>query len=208
MEENRSEILKAVTQALMDLNDEFQIEQVIKDNKIIFDFNDVQYRLRKPTFIEQENLNKERTKKYLELINNPDFIFREQWIKKYKDKGIDIVDMEHQIRLKQTEIESLLLRLAKSSTPEDIDTLKNQILALRSEQADLTIKKGELLSYSIEDSLMVYINQYVSYLMLEKKDGENWFKAFENYEAFTNTDTKLINKAYYYMTRLIYETEL
>ena len=99
-----------------------------------------------------------------------------------------------------------MLRLAKSNKPEDINTLKTQIESLRGEQAELTIKKTDLMSYSIEDTLLLHINQYVSYLMLDKKVGENWIKAFDTYELFIQSETKLINKTYYYMTRLIYET--
>lgn len=201
----KEQIAKKVSQTLQDLADETAFENLIKDNKIEFTLKGNAYRVRKPNLIEQGLATKARTKKYLELIEDDTCLFREQWVEKYKAKGIDIDKIEREIIQLESEVEKLLLRLAKVEDESDINLLKNEIRTLRDKQVALTMQKTDLLSYSIEDKLLYFVNTYVSYLVLEKKTQDGWKRAFDNYEDFSKSDDSiLINKAFYYMNLIVY----
>jgi len=202
---NKEEIAKKVSKTLQELSDSVAFENIIKDNKIEFVIKDVQYRVRKPNLCEQEIADKEKNRKYVELINDDNCLFREQWIEKYKSKGIDIEKMESKIRQLETEIEKILLKLATVSNEADVDLLKSEIEILRNEQIDLTIKKTDLLSYSIEDKLLYHVNTYVTYLVLEKKENDKYTKVFDSFEEFSSSkNSALINKSFYCINLIVY----
>ena len=209
----KQQIAKEALKVINELEQSVKLENAIKDNKIEFLVKDIKYRVRKPTPDEQIIGEKERRKKYAELVDDDSYFFRKQWVEKYKKKGIDIDKMDIEIRSLQKEIELLLLRLAKSVAPEDIKKLEKEINKLRNKQYDLSIEKTDLLSYSIEDSLLVYVNSYMTWLVLEKfwkdediKEGDsNWVKVYDKYEDFLNSQNiELINRAFYYINSLIY----
>jgi len=95
--------------------------------------------------------------------------------------------------------------------------LEKEINKLRSTQFDLSIEKTDLLAYSIEDQLLIHINSYVTWLVLEKEaplreltsKGETKFiRVYNEYEDFLKSDDdELIRKAFYYINRLIYQPE-
>lgn len=201
----KKELAKESLKALRDLEATTRIGDVIKDNKIKFQSGGKTFRMRRLTLREQEEVDNVRRKKHFELINDDSYLFRKQWIEKYKQKGIDIEKIETNIRTKEDEIKKLLLRLAKMSEKKEIDKIKEDILALRDEQDVLTIQKTDLLSYSIEDQLTITVNSYTCYLILEKKDGNKWIRHFESYKDFLDSnDADLIGKSFYYLSLLMY----
>ena len=196
---------KEALKVINELEETTRMENVIKDNKIEFKVKDKIFRVRKPNLTEQQDANKFRRKRYIELVNDDSFLFRKQWIKKYKVKGIDIEKMDAEIHQKQKEMEALLLRLAKLDNVKEIEKIKKDVLKLRDEQYEISIEKTDFLAYSIEDQLLISVNSYITYLVLEYKDKEKWDKYFESYKKFQESEEKeLVNKAYYYINHLIY----
>ena len=149
-------------------------------------------------------------------------LFRKQWIDKYKAKGKDINAMESKMKSLQAEIETLLLRLAKMDDKKAVETMKTKIINLKEEQASINIEKTDLLAYSIEDKLLLEVNSYITYLVLEQevddtseaiKEGDNYpkkyEKVFKTYEEFMNSENnKLVNAGFYYINFLIYSQTL
>lgn len=204
-EVGKQEQVKASLKVLRDLEATTRIEGVVKDNKIKFKSDGKTFRMRRLTLGEQEEVDNIRRKKHFELITDDSYLFRKQWIEKYKGKGIDIDKMETDIRIKEDEIKKLLLRLAKMSDKKEIDRIKKDILALRDEQDTLTIQKTDLLSYSIEDQLTIIVDSYTCYLILERKDKDKWVRYFESYKDFSDSNNAdLIGKAFYYLSYLMY----
>lgn len=194
--------------AISEIEDSLKMEHIVKDNKIEFKVGELSYRVRKPSLTEVEELNLIRRKKRIEFIDDDTYLFRKQWKEKYKKKGIDIDKMELEVKTIQNEIEVLLLRLAKTSEPKSIAILQKSISELREKQYTLSIEQTDLLSCSIEDQLLVYVNSYTTYLVLEKKDKENWTRVFDSYEDFLQTENKdLLVGAYTYINHLIYEED-
>lgn len=204
----KKEIAKEALKAISELEQSVQIETVIKDNKIEFKVGKDMFRVRKPNLAEQQEIGDIRRKKYLEFVDDDSYLFKKQWIEKYKKKGIDIDKMETDIVRMQNEIKKLLLRLAEVSDKKSIEQLKKEIFELRDKQYEISIEKTDLLSHSIEDQLTIYANSYSTYLVLEKKDGDKWIKYFKSYEDFEKSDEgELISKSFYYINLLIYGVE-
>jgi len=206
--ENKNEIAKEALKALIEIEETTKMENLIKDNKIEWKIDNISYRVRKPDFTEEEEISTIRRKKYLEYMKDPSYLFKKQWIAQYQEKGIDITAMETKIRGLNEEIKDSLLRLAKSTEPNDISTLKQEILKKRDEQFSISIEITDLLTHSIENQLLIFINSFITYLVLEKKDGENWIKVYNNYNDFMKSGDKCISQAFYYINFLIYQNPL
>jgi len=202
--EERKEIAKEALKALAEIEETVRMENLVKDNKIEFKIDDKTYRVRKPEFAERQEIDAVRRKKYLAFVKDETYLFRKQWIAQYKTKGIDIEAMENKVRALDAEIKDVLLRLAKSQEPKDITLLKEQILKLRDEQFNTSIEVTDLLSHSIENQLMIFVNSYTTYLVLEKKVEDKWIRAYNDYEEFMKSEDKAIEQAFYYINMLIY----
>ena len=208
--EEKKEIATEFIKTLGDLEGMTEIEKMVKDNKIPFEINGVKYRVRQPTFEEQKELETHRRTKYVEFMNDDSMMFQKQWIEKYKSKGIDIDAMENKMREKEKEKNHLKIKLAKTADKTKADELIKEILALRAEQAEINIEKTDLMSFSIEDQLMVAVNSYETYLVLEKlikvKDTDNlWVRVYKDYDEFSKSkNSTLLHKAFVYVNHLIY----
>jgi len=206
MEQIKKEQAKELAKTITDIEGENKVENMVKSNKIVFDIDKKNYRVRKPNYKEQEEADTYRRKKYLEYINDNTMLFRKQWIDKYKVKGKDINAMETKMKSLQAEIETMLLRLVKIGDAKEIEKMKNKILKIKEEQASINIEKTDLLSYSIEDKLLLEVNSYVTYLVLDKEiEKDKWEKVFKTYAEFMNSEENaLINQAFYYINFLIF----
>jgi len=204
---NKEQIKEELLSTILNLEKTSEIEHLIKNNTIEFSVADTIYRVKKPNYAEQLEIDKYRRIKYLELVSDDTMMFREQWIEKYKTKNIDIKGIEKNIISIQSEIESLLLRLATLSNPSDIEKLRADITQLKSKQIAFSIEKTDLLSCSIEDQLKVQVNSYYTYIVLQKQVNDRWIKVFASFEDFKNSDnSELINKAFYFISYFIYNT--
>ena len=208
MDKEKKELSKEALIAFAEIEDTMKLENIIKDNKIEWKVGEETYRLHKPSFSEQQELATARRQKYMQLVKDETYLFRKQWIANYKAKGININDMENKVRNLEGEVKNVLLRLAKSQEPKDIATLKQEVLKLRDEQFTISMEVTDLLAYSIEDQLLIYINSFTTYLVLEKQDKDNWIRAYKSYDEFMKSQDKVIEQAFYYINMLIYSTGL
>jgi len=194
--------------AISELEETVKMENVIKDNKIVFESGGKSFRVRKPTLSEQQEIDTIRRKKYGELVRDDSFMFRKQWIEIYKKKGIDINKMDDDISRIQDDLRSLLLRLAKTAEPKAIKMLKDEIQKIKDKLYNLSIEKTDLLVYSIEEQLTIHVNSYITYVVLEWKEKDKWVKCFESYKSFEESENDdLIRKAFYFMNTLMYGTK-
>jgi len=207
-EKNKTELIKTGLDAIKQIEEEMKLENIVKDNKIEFKMGDEIYRVRKPDFIELQELDIQRRKKYTQLISDDSYLFREEWIKKYIKKGIDIESKEKKVKTFQYEIEVFLIKLAKTAEPKTIVELTKTIEKLRNEQFELSIEITDLLSYSIENQLMIFMVSYSTYLVLELKKQDKWVRFHKSYEEFEKSDnTPLISKAFYFVNYLKYNED-
>ncbi len=200
----RAESIKALTKELKEIEELTEMENLIKDNVIKFKFENVNYSIRKADAQEKRETNEKRMKKYVELLKDDNYMLKEQWIEVYKKKGVNIREIDEKLIKLQNEHEKLLLQLAKvdNEEKERIEDLKNDIVNIEEEQTAISFKKSELLQYSLEDILEEYVQTYLGYLVLEKKDGDNYIRAFKSYDDFMNMDDKLLARVLYFLNVL------
>ncbi len=194
--------------AISELEETVKMENVIKDNKIVFESGGKSFRVRKPTLSEQQEIDSIRRKKYMELVRDDSFMFRKQWVEIYNKKGIDINKMDDDIKRIQDDLRSLLLRLAKTAEPKAVKLLTTEVRKIKEKLYDLSIEKTDLLVYSIEDQLTIHVNSYTTYVVLERNEGGKFVKSFKSYEDFEKSENDdLIGKAFYFINALMYGTK-
>lgn len=207
--ENKDELKTEFLDVIKELEKANALKEAVVDNKIQFKIKDVKYQVRKPSFDEQAELEKVRREKYLEFLDDDTMKFKKQWIAIYLKRGIDINAMDSGILTLQTEIDTLLIKLATTTDEADVKELKKVIEKKQDEQAALNIEKTDLLAYSIEDALMLHSTAYYTYLVLERLVDNVWARVFDSYQAFAScTNAELINNALYNVNYLIYSAPL
>ena len=212
MEEKKTEELvekKGLVKEAManfdDLQSEMQLKTIIKDNKIEFKVGDKTFRVKKPNLNEQDEIDTVRRKKYTELISDDSFLFRKQWVKKYKVKGIDIKKMESEMTAIQAGVQKTLLRLATVTDKKVVNDLKGEVKSQRDKLYELSMEVTDLLSYCIETQVKIYVDSYSACVILEVKNGENWERYFKTYDEFQKSnEVEVINKTFYYFQYLMY----
>ena len=126
---------------------------------------------------------------------------------KYKKKGVDIGAMDKQVMTLETKKHQYQLKLgellAKQAKNSDLETFRDEISKINEEQVGISIRKTNLLQYSVEQQALIYVYAYLTFLITEKYVNEIWVKAFNTYDDFLDSPEELINKASAYSTLII-----
>lgn len=185
------------------VNEVLSAESMVLDNKIEFETGDKTYRLRSPEPAEKLRAGKIKDEKYLELLGKPNYMLKSKLIEVYKEKGIDIVkDFDGLFSELQKKIDEKLIKLAekKDDQKEDIEILKQEIIALRTEQFEITQKKGELLSYSIEDiAFQTYMLQLIVECAEVKEENDKWSKVYTSIADFEQSSNEALNNRFAFL---------
>ncbi len=211
-DENKlSEVKKEIEKTV----DYFKVEDILKKNTVEFEYKGNSYRVRKPVYKEVLEANNKKLAKYTEFLeakdDNGKFIYKSEadWIKLHKDRGVDIDAMSKRIANLVIQREKVMLRLgediANKLNEQDREKYKQEVQEYTKEIQQLSIEKTNLLGASIENQVMIYYYTYVTYLVTEKKDGENWVKVWNSFTDFEKEDNGLINKASYYASLIATE---
>lgn len=181
-----------------------QLENAVKDNIIYFTCKEQDFRIRRINYKEQEAVEKEKRKKYLELISDPTSLFRQQWVDKYKEKGIDLDKMDGEIVKIQANLEQKLLSMVGIDDVKIIEQIKTEVEEFKNKIYEISVKKADYLGFSIEDQLRTHVLQIIMSKVLEKKEGENWITCFKTFEDFQKCeDNELMTKAFYWLSMSI-----
>lgn len=213
-QEEKIKLSQDVTKKIKELNELEKVEDLIKDNKIEFTYKEKKYRVRKPNLKEKSDIRNKTNKKYVELLDDDDFILREQLISKLKKNGVDINAMDRKINELQAEIETVQVKLAPIKDKKTIEVLEKEIESLTQKQQLASIDIREYLEPCIETELTDFGNLYMIYTLLEKHskciEGDfSWVKVFDSYDNFLKTDDDdLIGQATYYLSLIIFKKDL
>lgn len=207
---SRKELAKELAKTVGELEQMEEMERIVKNNQIIFKVKDQLYRVRRPNYEEQIELEKFRRKKYFEFLNDKNTLFRKQLVKKLKAKDIDIEKMEEKIIQLGVKKDNIRFKLATTANKVDVEKLKNEIREIMLEQSSISVEITDLLSYSIETQLTNEANTYYTYLVLEKETKKGEFdRVFKKYEDFLKSkNMDLINRAFYCANKLIYQQNI
>ena len=184
-------------------------EEFIKDNKITFEYKGKKYRVRLLNLVEKEELDTLRRKKFGQLIKDKDILLEKDLIVQYKERGMDIGDIDMEIKKLNAEELDQQMKLGESIAKNENENIlinyKEQIIELRTKKQVLNTQKNMLLECSLENSLLNYVAQVITYLSLEEEINDTWHRMFDSLEKFQiYEDEQLINKAGSYSMLLQY----
>ena len=203
---SREELAKDITKKLDEIANMDKLSEMIKDNKIYFELDKKEYRVRKPTFKEKNQIERLRSLKKMELIKDQAFKFRRQWIDIYKEQGIDLDKLEKEIEEINLQIEDVKLKIGGTESIEAKKRLSEDIQDLKLKRNKLIIEQTDYLEYSIEDILTEFSNISLVVQVLEVKDNDKWIKVFKDYDDLMNSDNqKLVALATGYTRALIFQ---
>jgi hypothetical protein len=192
-----------------EINDRYsleKIEEMIKNNFISFSYKEKNYRVRMLNEKDKDDLDLIRRQKFGELLQNSNILFEKEIIKLYKTRGIDIDDLDSQVRKLQQEIKSVQKKLGEALENKESDIIlkkyKDDILELTNDIYTVIVKKTNLLENSFERRLIYEVNYAMAYLSVEEKINDKYEKAFLNLDEFLKQDDKFLTDVIYYTTAL------
>ena len=203
--ESKPTIQDAIAKIKKDTQEIINVEQVkdlLKDNIKEFEHAGIKYRTQKPNFEQRYEVNNEQSKKYIEMLKDPAYALEADLIKIYKDRGIDIPELDVKftnIQKEKEEVDKKLGKALEDKLPNtDCELLAAEIKKLQEEQQTVMMEKAVLLTDSLESKLNVYSYTYLSYLITEKNISEdpekpNWTKPWKDYDEFIKEDESLVN---------------
>lgn len=205
---NYANELKKSLENVIDIN---QIEELVNRNYSDFDYKNVKYRVKKPTFEQKQTLSVVRIKKFNELLKNDIYMFEEELIKIYKKKGVDIKELDRQVEQIDKKRNDCLFKLGLAikdkKSESELQKYRDEIKSLFSDQQSISVKRSDYMSTSLESQLNIFAYTYLAYLATEKEIVEEnsekkWILAWSSYEQFTKEDESLINTCVYYVSLL------
>jgi len=204
----REEEVKKIVEIMDDEYNMSKVADMIKDNKIEFEFGGKQYRVRLLNSKEKDDLDTLRRKKFGNLLQDKDILLEKDLIRIYKERGIDVDSIDKKIRQIQIQISAVQYKmgvvLENNGGDTVLNTYKNEVVTLKQQMYELIIQKNHLLNFSLENQLKNYEAKIISYLSLEVKQGDTWVKAYTNIDNFLVSDEKLINMTVSYSLALHY----
>lgn len=189
-----------VKKILDEMQEQYLIDktyELIKDNKIEFEYDEKQYRVRLLNAKEKDELDMIRRKRFGQLLKDKDILLEKDLIIAYQERGINIEEIDEEIKKLNAQIDDQNYKLgeALSKQPGDIilKTYKDEIVRLTIKVRELVIQKSHLLEYSLENQLQNFVAQAISYLCLEEKVQNEWQRVFYSLDDFMKQDDRLIN---------------
>lgn len=200
MENNKQQDAEAIVKEMGESLELAKVEEMIKDNKITFEHDNKKYRVRLLNLSEKEELDMYRRKKFGQLIKDKDILLEKNLITQYKERGIDIdIEIDEKVKKLNAEDIDLQIKLGEAISKNEADTIlknyKDQIEDLRIQKRVLQTQRTLLLEFSLENQLLNWVAQIITYLSAEVYDNEQWKRAFNSLEEFQKCeDNKLIDK--------------
>jgi hypothetical protein len=209
MSENRKEDAERIVREMEKETDLSKVEELIKDNSIVFEHGGKRYRIHLLNLVEKEELDQLRRKKFGQLLKDPDILLEKDLIALYKERGEDIEEIDEQIKKLDAEDLGLQVKLGEAISKNEglqiFQTYKEQIQALIVQKQVLRAQKILLLEFSLENNLLTYVAQVITYLSLDEDKNGTWNRMFKSLADFQNyKDESLINQAAQYSMILQY----
>jgi hypothetical protein len=186
-----------------------KVKDLIQDNSIVFDYKDKKYRVRLLNLSEKEELDLLRRRKFGQLIKDKDILLEKDLIIKYKERGINIDDLDEQIRKINSEMLDEQLKLGeaifKNAQETILKTYKDKIEECKIKIKVISTQKNLLLELCLENALLAYVAQIITYLSFDIFEDGIWKHMFSNIDDFLkHKDEGLINQAATYSMLLQY----
>jgi len=205
VEENK-DIQKINDKEIKKMKDEIDVnfvDKLLQNNEVEFTFKDIKYRVRKPSFGERQDGYKKRIEYYTQLLQEKDengnFKYKDEISlrKLYKERGIDIDDLDAQFKTLEQNKKILQTKLGKAlkdnKSDKDLESYKKEIEQINDNQKDISARKTIYLEYSLENQTSIFTYSYLAHLITEKQEGDKWVRVWDNYKDFENDDEMFVN---------------
>jgi hypothetical protein len=206
LEEKKELKIEEANKKLIEMLNLTDIEDLLKSNEKIFEYESETYRIKKPNFKQKQEAYTKRVEKFTELLRNDKYLLEEDLKTSYKKRGIDLDIITTEITNKSKRRDALMLQLGeglKSGSPEsDLLAYKKEIELINDELQTLSYKKTSLLEFSIESQVMIFTYSYLAFILAEKKVEETFVRLWNTWDDFQNSKEVLINKFTYYVTMM------
>lgn len=219
MEEKKQEAVEQVKNEVDEAIAVSKFEDIVKNATPEFEYQGEVYRVKKPTFAQKKEAYEKKVEKFNELLDDDKYFLEDVLKEKYKKKGIDIDKIMVEMTAIENEKNKLKLKLGEILTRKPVDeasaeSLSKEIDSLDNKQYMLSIKRTNLLQYSVENQVLIYLYQYLTYVVTEKlvkgkdlgegnKEPDSWVKAWSSFDDFISSDESLVNQASYNATLVI-----
>jgi hypothetical protein len=204
----REEEAKKILDTINEDYDMSKIYEMIKDNKIEFEFAEKSYRVRLLNAKEKDELDTLRRKKFGQLLQDKDIMMEKDLINTYKERGINIEELDKEINQINKKIADVNFKLgaslANKAGESTLKMFKEEIDALTNELYKVMIKKNHLLDFSLENQLQNYVAKIISFLSLDIKIEEKWVRAYLKLDDYLQAEEKLVNLSAMYSMALTY----
>jgi hypothetical protein len=195
---------------LKDLDEQYELnklQELVSNNMVEFEHNEKKYRVRMLNLREKDELDQLRRKKFGQLIQDKDILLEKDLIKVYKERGLDIDEIAEKYQQIEKEEFAMQLKLGKALAEKVQEAVlkayKDELIKMEERKRILLIQRISALEYSLENQLLNYVAQIITYLSLEKFENDKWERAYNTFESFQNSeDEKLINTAAKFSTLL------
>ena len=161
------------------------IKRNIEDNKIFWDYKEIEYRLKMPSYGERKIIDNAKKAKYLELAGKVPC--EDELIKQLAQSGKSIKKIRAEIKNLEMDKEKYQELLAKEAKPdpkhEDKKTIKETIDEIEKivyKQVVLNYEIIQLLSPSIENQIKDIALECVILNLFDKKVEDKWVKVYED----------------------------
>lgn len=212
LEEIGKREIESMTKKIYSDMDENLIDKSLQSNELEFEVDHIKYRVRKPTFSEKQNCENARLKKFNELIKKDEYMFEESLISILKNKGIDIKAMDDQIRKLESDKQTYQYKLGKGLVDNiannEVEELRTQIIELTNLQQYLIVKKNNYLEFSIENQMVVFVYLYLTSLITEQKDGEEWVRVWKDLNELQSCENESLIRQATFCATLITRNEI
>jgi len=163
----------------------------IENNELEFEIDGQLYRTRKASYAEKQKANNFRMKKFTHLLKDADCLLEKDLKKLYKDRGINLDNMDKEIRELTKQQQNLMLELgkgikAKRAKPE-LEKYKEEIINITNSIQGVALEKQQLLEFSLENRVLMELYSYLIWMVSEKKVGDKWENIWATYDDFLNT---------------------
>lgn len=188
------------------------MEEVLRNNKYEFDYQEAKYRIRNPYPKEKQEAYRKSMEFNLKLLEDSSQKTAEQIIEIHKKRGLDLNKVSSEINRLEEEKEKFEVDLGelvkKEASQEQRDIIENKIKSLLEQITDLRNKKIDKLRFSIESQTNDYYTSYLTFLILEKiikEEGkeDKFEKVYKTYEEYEMGDEGLIAIAAFHVAVLV-----
>jgi len=192
----KEEQLKTIKEQIKTETDLNEIEDFLSKNSVEFEHDEVVYKINKPTYKQKNEAYQKKVERFTELLNDDKYKLEDDLKRTYKRKGVDIDAMITQKKQLETKKNNYMLKigalLKAKSDEKDLLVYREEIAKINEDMLSLTMKVNSLLEFSLENQVLISIYAYLTYIVTEKKEGDNWVKAWNSFDDFQNCSSDLV----------------